>query len=112
MANSKISSNIKKLRTEKGYSLEKVARLADLSLNTVMRVESGVNKNPTIETKPPLGRLLLKSNKPSVPNNTTTRNFTGSDASIKLTCRISQHFLLDRFTRIKACHIVVRQRTT
>ena len=58
MANSKISSNIKKLRTKKGYSLEKVARLADLSLNTVMRVESGVNKNPTIETLTKIAKAL------------------------------------------------------
>jgi transcriptional regulator with XRE-family HTH domain len=58
MANSKISSNIKKLRTEKGYSLERVARLADLSLNTIMRVESGVNKNPTIETLTKIAKAL------------------------------------------------------
>ena len=58
MANSKISTNIKKLRTEKGYSLEKVARLADLSLNTVMRVESGVNKNPTIETLTKIAKVF------------------------------------------------------
>lgn len=48
--NNKISTNIKKLRAEKGYSLEKIARLSDLSLNTVVKIESGVNKNPTIET--------------------------------------------------------------
>jgi len=48
MSNSKIASNFKKLRAQKGYSLEKMARLADLSLNTVIRIESGVNKNPTI----------------------------------------------------------------
>lgn len=58
MANSKISSNIKKFRTEKGYSLEKVARLSDLSLNTVMRVESGTNKNPTIETLTKIAKAL------------------------------------------------------
>lgn len=58
MANSKISSNIKKLRTDRGYSLEKVARLSDLSLNTVMRVESGVNKNPTIETLTKIAKAL------------------------------------------------------
>jgi len=50
MSNNKIGSNFKKLRVQKGYSLEKVARLAELSLNTVVRLESGVNKNPTIET--------------------------------------------------------------
>ena len=46
----KISENLKKLRDKKGYSLEKVARLADLSLNTIVKVENGVNQNPTIET--------------------------------------------------------------
>ena len=46
----KISENLKKLRRKKGYSLEKVARLADLSLNTIVKIENGVNKNPTIET--------------------------------------------------------------
>lgn len=50
MSNSKIGSNFKKLRAQKGYSLERVARLADLSLNTVVRLESGTNKNPTIAT--------------------------------------------------------------
>lgn len=50
MSNSKIGLNFKRLRAQKGYSLEKVARLADLSLNTVVRLESGMNKNPTIET--------------------------------------------------------------
>jgi len=50
MSNSKIGLNFKKLRAQKSYSLEKVARLANLSLNTVVRLESGVNKNPTIET--------------------------------------------------------------
>ncbi len=50
MSNSKIGLNFKKLRAQKGYSLERVARLADLSLNTVVRLESGMNKNPTIET--------------------------------------------------------------
>ncbi len=34
-----IASNLKKIRAEKGYSLEKVARLADLSLSTVVKVE-------------------------------------------------------------------------
>ena len=45
-----IASNLKKIRAEKGYSLEKVARLADLSLNTIVKIENGVNQNPTIDT--------------------------------------------------------------
>jgi len=58
MSNSKISSNFKKLRAQKGYSLERVARLADLSLNTIVRLESGTNKNPTIETLTKIARAL------------------------------------------------------
>ena len=45
-----IAKNIKKLRAEKGYSLEKIARLADVSLSTVVKIEDGTNQNPTIET--------------------------------------------------------------
>ncbi|KKT86842.1 MAG: Transcriptional regulator, XRE family [Microgenomates group bacterium GW2011_GWA1_Microgenomates_45_10] len=58
MSNNKIGSNFKKLRAQKGYSLEKVARLAELSLNTVVRLESGVNKNPTIETLTKIANAL------------------------------------------------------
>lgn len=61
MSNNKIASNFKKLRAQKSYSLEKIARLADLSLNTVIRIESGVNKNPTIETLTKLARALKVS---------------------------------------------------
>ena len=54
----KISENLKKLREKKCYSLEKVARLADLSLNTIVKVENGVNKNPTIETLTKIAKAL------------------------------------------------------
>lgn len=46
----KIAKNLKRLRKEKEYSLEKVSKLADLSLNTVAKIESGANTNPTIDT--------------------------------------------------------------
>ena len=58
MASNKISSNIKKIRAEKGYSLERVARLADLSLNTVVKIENGVNQNPTFETLQKIAKAL------------------------------------------------------
>jgi transcriptional regulator with XRE-family HTH domain len=58
MSNNKIADNLKKLRDKKGYSLEKVARLADLSLNTIVKVENGVNKNPTIETLTKIAKAL------------------------------------------------------
>ena len=54
----KLKENLKKLRRKKGYSLEKVARLADLSLNTIVKIENGVNKNPTIETLTKIAKAL------------------------------------------------------
>lgn len=53
-----IASNLKKIRAEKGYSLEKVARLADLSLNTIVKIENGVNQNPTIDTLSNIAKAL------------------------------------------------------
>jgi len=53
-----ISDNLRKLRGKKGYSLEKIARLADLSLNTIIKVENGVNQNPTIETLTKIAKAL------------------------------------------------------
>ena len=47
---SKIGKNLKKLRQEKGISQDRLSKLADLSLNTIVTVESGANPNPTIET--------------------------------------------------------------
>jgi transcriptional regulator with XRE-family HTH domain len=55
---SNIASNLKKIRTKQGYTLEKLARLADLSLNTVVKVESGANQNPTIETLTKIAKAL------------------------------------------------------
>ena len=46
----KIANNIKKIRQEKGISQDRLSKLADLSLNSVVNVESGANPNPTIET--------------------------------------------------------------
>lgn len=45
-----IASNIQKIRNQKGLSLEKLARRADLSLSTVVKLADGTNTNPTIIT--------------------------------------------------------------
>lgn len=58
MSNNKIADNLKKFRDKKGYSLEKVARLADLSLNTIVKIENGLNQNPTIETLTKIAKAL------------------------------------------------------
>jgi len=45
-----LSNNIRRLREAKGLSQEKLARLADVANNTLIKMESGENKNPTLET--------------------------------------------------------------
>lgn len=45
-----LSENIKKLRKKKGLSQDKLAKLADVTLTTLVKTESGVNNNPTIKT--------------------------------------------------------------
>jgi len=55
---SKIGKNLKKIRQEKGISQDRLSKLADLSLNTVVTVESGANPNPTIETLTKIAQAL------------------------------------------------------
>jgi len=47
---SNINKNLRKLRETKGLSQEKLARLADVANNTIIKIEAGKNKNPTLET--------------------------------------------------------------
>ena len=44
-----IGKTVKKLREKLGISQEKLARLADVSNNTVVNIEAGKQDNPTIE---------------------------------------------------------------
>ena len=55
---STIGKNLKKVRQEKGISQDRLSKLADLSLNTVVTVESGLNPNPTIETLTKIAQAL------------------------------------------------------
>lgn len=45
-----LSSNIKRLRQEKKLSQDKLARIADIPYNTLVKIESGKSANPTFET--------------------------------------------------------------
>jgi len=38
------------MRKDKGLSQEKLARLADVANNTIIKIEGGENKNPTLDT--------------------------------------------------------------
>ena len=48
--NENLAKNIERLRRQKGLSQEKLARLADVANNTIIKMESGENDNPTLET--------------------------------------------------------------
>lgn len=45
-----LAQNIKSLRKKNGLSQEKLARKADVTYSTLIKIESGANKNPTIST--------------------------------------------------------------
>jgi len=53
-----LSKNIKRLREAKGLSQEKLARLADVANNTLIKMESGENINPTLETLKKVAKAL------------------------------------------------------
>ncbi len=53
MSNKKINSiakNIKAQRKKLGLSQDKLSKLAEVAYNTIVKIESGENSNPTIET--------------------------------------------------------------
>jgi putative transcriptional regulator len=56
MAN--ISDNVRKARKKSGLSQDKLAREAGVAYNTVVKIESGENKNPTIDTLRSIAKAL------------------------------------------------------
>lgn len=55
---STIGKNIKRYRQEKGLSQDKLSKLSDLSLNTVVKIELDDSPNPTIETIQRIAKAL------------------------------------------------------
>jgi len=55
---SQIGKNIKKLRKQKGLSQDRLSKLADISYNTVIKLESGGITNPSIDTLQKLTKAL------------------------------------------------------
>ena len=56
--NQNLAKNVKRLREDKGLSQEKLARLADVANNTLIKMETGENKNPTLETLKKVAKAL------------------------------------------------------
>jgi len=55
---SNITKNLRKLRKAKGLSQEKLARLADVANNTIIKIEAGKNQNPTLDTLKKISKAL------------------------------------------------------
>ena len=56
--NKNLANNIMKLRKQKSLSQEKLARLSDVANNTIIKMESGENNNPTLETLRKVAKAL------------------------------------------------------
>jgi len=56
--NSIISKNIKKYRSRLGVSQDRLSKMADVTYNTIIKIESGANKNPTINTLAKIAKAL------------------------------------------------------
>ena len=55
---SMIAENMKKYRNKMGISQDRLSKLADITYNTIIKIESGANKNPTIETLSKIAKAL------------------------------------------------------
>lgn len=53
-----LAKKVKQLREKLGLSQEKLARLADVSNNTVINIEAGKQDNPTIDTLKKVAKAL------------------------------------------------------
>ena len=45
-----IAENIKKYRAKLGISQDRLSKLADVTYNTIIKIESGATYNPRVET--------------------------------------------------------------
>jgi putative transcriptional regulator len=53
-----LSKNLRKLREQKGLSQDRLAKLADVANNTIIKIEQGENINPTLETLKKMAKAL------------------------------------------------------
>jgi putative transcriptional regulator len=56
--NKNLANNIVRLRKQKSLSQERLARLSDVANNTIIKMETGENDNPTLETLRKVAKAL------------------------------------------------------
>ena len=55
---STIANNIKKCRQKLGISQDRLSKMADVTYNTIIKIESGGSQNPTIDTLSKIANAL------------------------------------------------------
>lgn len=55
---STIADNIKKYRQKLGISQDRLSKMADVTYNTIIKIESGGSQNPTIDTLSKIAKSL------------------------------------------------------
>lgn len=55
---STISKNIRLHRKEKGFSQDRLSKEAGVAYNTIVKIESGENPNPTVDTLERIAKAL------------------------------------------------------
>ncbi|MDO8551617.1 MAG: helix-turn-helix transcriptional regulator [bacterium] len=61
MSNKKLSTiakNIRLLRKEKEFSQDRLSKEAEVAYNTIVKIESGENPNPTVDTLERIAKAL------------------------------------------------------
>ena len=58
---STIANNIKKYRQKLGVSQDRLSKMADVTYNTIIKIESGGSQNPTIDTLSKIAKALSVS---------------------------------------------------
>jgi len=53
-----LAKNLKKLREKNGLSQDRLAKLADVANNTIIKIEQGENINPTLDTLKKIAKAL------------------------------------------------------
>lgn len=53
-----LAKNLKRLRKIKGLSQDRLAKLADVANNTIIKIEQGENTNPTLDTLNKIAKAL------------------------------------------------------
>ena len=55
---STIANNIKKYRQKLDISQDRLSKMADVTYNTIIKIESGGSQNPTIDTLSKIAKAL------------------------------------------------------